>query len=182
MSNTVTKKSKKNLAQIFNIVCAAAMAVFLLCMMLLPWRTFMKEELVDAAADPIVYEDTISLGEYVWLTEENEDLFGGNWKRPVDPATGEEITQNQIVVMPFICTLMVIAGMIFCLWKSDRTWTCVFPLVVGGYGTFAFLTTPVLKGDSWLVLVILSAVTLVVSLPLVFLWAKKVFKWFTVKK
>ena len=168
MSNTVTKKSKKNLAQIFNIVCAAAMAVFLLCMMLLPWRTFMKEELVDAALDPIVYE--------------NEDLFGGNWKRPVDPATGEEITQNQIVVMPFICTLMVIAGLIFCLWKSDRTWTCVFPLVVGGYGTFAFLTTPVLKGDSWLALVILSAVTLVVSLPLVFLWAKKVFKWFTVKQ
>ena len=189
MSNTVNKKSTMSMATILNIVCAVLLIAFFV-VQFLPFWTYTTIEGSDKTAALIgltveegeEVEKTISLAEYVWLTEEHEDLFG-HWKRMKDPTTGEAITQNQIVVMPFLCTLLVIAGVVFCLWKNDRTWTCLFSLVVGAYATITYLTEPVLKtGQSWLFHLIVSIVVLLGSIPLTILWVKKVIKWFTVKQ
>lgn len=188
MSNKVNKKSKMAPATICNIVCAVLLVVFFACQFL-PYWTYTTIEGADKTAailgiateEGTEVEKTISLAEYVWLTEEHEDLFG-TWKKMEDP-NGNAFVQNDLVSMPFICTLLVIAGVVFCLWKNDRTWTCLFSLIAGIYATYSYLTVPVLKtGHTWMIHLIVSIVLLVGSLPLTVLWVQKIVKWFTVKK
>lgn len=188
MTNTVTKKNKVNLTTVFNIVCAVVLVAFFL-VQFLPFWTYTTIEGSDKTAALIgltveegeEVEKTISLAQYLWFTEEHEDLFG-HWKRMKD-FDGNPLTQNEIVVMPFLCTLLVILGTFFCLWKNDKTWTCLFALIVGVYATITYLTTPILQtGHTWIVHLIVSIIVLLGSLPLTALWVKKVIKWFTVKK
>lgn len=189
MSNTATKKNKMALPTIFNIVCAVLMILFFV-VQFLPYWTYTTIEGADKTAALLGFtteegeevERTISLAEYVWLTEEHEDLFG-SWKKMKDPTTGEAFTQNELVGTPFICTLLVIAGVVFCLWKNDKTWTCLFSLISGILATIAYLTVPVLAtGETWMIHLIVSILMLVGSLPLAALWVTKIYKWFTVKQ
>ena len=189
MTNTTTKKTKMALPTILNIVCAVLMIVFF-AVQFLPYWTYTTIEGADKTAALLGYtteegeevEKTISLAEYVWLTEEHEDLFG-KWKKMQDPVTGEAFTQNELVGTPFICTLLIIAGVVFCLWKNTSTWTCLFALIAGILATKAYLTMPVLAtGETWLVHLIAAIAMLAGSLPLTALWGTKIYKWFTVKQ
>ena len=187
MSTTVNKKNKMGKATIFNIVCAVLLIAFF-AVQFLPFWTYTTIEGSDKTAALIgltveegeEVEVTVSLAEYLWFTEEHEDLFG-HWKRMKD-FDGNDLKQNEIVVMPFLCTLLVILGVVFCLWKNDRTWTCLFSLIVGAYATITYLTTPILQtGHTWIVHLIVSIVVFLGSIPLTVLWVKKIIKWFTVK-
>ena len=166
MSNTVNKKSKMSTITLFNIICAVLLIAFFV-VQLLPFWTYTTIEGSDKTAALIgltveegeEVEVTTSLAEYVWFTEEHEDLFG-HWKRMKD-FNGDPLTQNEIVVMPFLCTLLVIAG---------------------AYATIAYLTTPILQtGHTWIVHLIVSIIVFLGSIPLTILWVKKIIKWFTVK-
>ena len=180
-------KKKLSLANICNIICVVVMLVFFACQFL-PYWTYTTIEGADktAALIGITTEEgeevtrTISLAEYIWLTEEHEDLFG-KWKKMEDQ-NGNPFVQNDLVAMPFIVTLLIVAGTVFCIWKMDKTWTCLFTLVAGAYATIAYLTVPVLAtGHTWLVHLIAAIVMTLGAIPLAILWVKEIIKWFTVK-
>lgn len=188
MSNKVNKKAGVKLATILNFVCVALMLVFF-ASQFLPFWSYTTIEGSDKTAEilGIATEDgeevtrEISLAEYVWLTEEHEDLFG-NWKRMKD-FEGNELNQNSIVVMPFVCTLLILFGCVFCVWKNTKTWTCLFPLISGVYAVCTYLTTPVLQtGESWIIHLIAAALLTAGAIPLAVLWVKRIVKWFTVKQ
>lgn len=183
VSLATKKKNKVSLATIFNIVCVALMVAFLSVQLFTPFWTYETEVFDITVTDKGDMEkETVSLGEYVWFTREHKELFG-HWKNMSYPINGVEtpLTQNEIVTMPFVTTLLMIAGIIFCAWKKESTWTCLFAVISGAYATFGYLTTPIYTtGKSYIIHLIAAILLTVGSLPLVALWVKKIVRWFTV--
>lgn len=179
----VKKKAKMSLASILNIVCVALMVVFLAIQIFTPFWTYETEVFDITVADSgKVEEHTISLSNYVWLTKNHKDLFG-NWRKMSYTINGQEVplTQNEIITMPFITNLLMVAGLIFCIWKRESRWTCLFPLIAGAYATFGYLTTPIYTtGKSYIFHLIAAILLTVGAVPLTVLWVKKIVRWFTV--
>lgn len=185
------KTTNKKAIKISNIVCAIVMVIFVVSTFVFPYWTYTTVEGVDKTAALIgadVGEGTevtreISLGEYLWFTEDHEDLFG-KWKKgEIKDFNGDKFAQTEITEMPFLATMLCVAGLIFCLWKNEKTWTCLFPLIAGILMLFALLTKPIMQtGESWIALVCTSALLVVGAAYPFFLFAKTIYQWFTVKK
>ena len=188
--------TKKNtMAKISNILCVVMMVVFLVSMFVAPYWSYTTIEGIDKTAALIgldvgegtKVEKEISLGEYLWFTEEHEDLFG-KWKNSKTSGNltdfdGNKFYQSEIVDMPFMATLLCVFGLFFCLWKMNATWTCAFPAGAGICMLVGLLTSPVLQtGKSWLVLIITSSLMILAAAYLLAQWGIAIFKWFTVKK
>ena len=190
MSNTIKKKSGNILVTITNIVCVVLMVAFF-ASLFLPFWTYTGQNKEDVTAallgkmdESAIRMETyeISIAEYIWNTEDHEELFGGNWKKMKD-FDGNKIAQNDIVSMPFITTLLIAFGVIFCLWKCKSAWTCLFPLSAGIVAVLGYLTKPILQtGDSWVIQLVAAIAMTVGGLVLLAQWAVTIYKWFTVKK
>lgn len=188
-------KSKNNMAKISNILCVAMMVVFLVSMFVAPFWSYTTIEGVDKTAallgldggEGTEVQVDVSLGEYLWFTEEHEDLFG-KWKNVKEKGNltdfdGNKFYQAEIVDMPFIATLLCVFGLFFCLWKMNATWTCVFPAGAGICMLVGLFTSPMLQtGEGWLVLVITSVLMILAAAYLLIQWGMSIYKWFTVKK
>ena len=188
-------KNKNNMAKISNIICVVMMLVFMVSLFVTPFWSYTTIEGIDKTAALIgldVGEGTevevdVSLGDYLWFTEQHEDLFG-KWKNVKEKGNlkdfdGNYFYQAEIVEMPFMATLLCVFGIFFCLWKMNATWTCVFPAGAGICMLIGLFTSPMLKtGEGWLVLVITSALMILAAAYLLIQWGTTIYKWFTVKK
>lgn len=183
------KTTNKKAIKISNIVCALVLVIFVVSTFVFPYWTYTTVDGVDKTAE-LLYgtgEGTevtkeISLGEYLWFTEDHEDLFG-KWRKGELKYEGEKFLQSDITELPFLATLLCVAGLLFCLWKNDKTWTCLFPVIAGVLMLIALFTKPILQtGESWGILVGTSALMIVAALYLFIQFVKGIFLWFTVKK
>lgn len=185
------KTTNKKAIKISNIVCAILMVVFVVSTFVFPYWTYTTVEGVDVTAALIgaeVGEGTevtkeVSLGEYLWFTEDHEDLFGAWKKGEVTDFDGNKFAQSEITELPFLATLLCVAGVIFCLWKNEKSWTCLFPLIAGVLMLISLLTKPIMQtGEGWIGLICTSALMIAGAVYPFAQWAIGIFKWFTVKK
>ena len=146
--NTLAKKNKFGVAFILKMVCILAMALFIGSMFLDYWtfETISKEDHRNQVLyniEPTPIDKTISIGEYLWMTEDNEDLFGDpddDKQRLVNNYwTGEKISQNEIVNMPFYTTVLMMFALIFFLLNMKSVWPSILSLAAGIYALLTLL-------------------------------------------
>lgn len=215
---TLKKKAAFDYTQILKWVCVVLMVAFFVCQFL-PYYTYKsvteeshREYVLSGGKTELVEETrTISLADYVWLTEEHEDLFGEfdtgyyNWE-------GETFNQNDVTGMPFIATLLIVFGLVFFLWKKNSLWPCLFAIGAGGYATYTYLTDPAglykpfagsamrpdpnqvgifaemiqkdgfVGGISYTIHLVAAIALLVAGIAVAVPWVMRIVKWFTVKK
>ena len=103
--------------------------------------------------------EAVSIGSYVWFPTDNGALDDYLKER-----VGNDFAVESILAMPLVTLFLGIIGMVVCLVKADKFYSCLIPAVVGLVGTVAFLTTPALQlGSGWVMQLILYIVTLAVS-------------------
>lgn len=179
------KTNNKKAIKISNFVCVLVMLIFMVSTFVFPYWTYTTVEGKDISDDSVVgteVEREISLGDYLWFTEEHEDLFG-KYKKGELKYEGEKFMQSDITSLPFLASLLCVAGIIFCLWKNEKKAMCLFPVIAGILMLIALFTKPILQtGASWGILVGTSALLIVGALYPFILWVISVYKWFTVKK
>lgn len=184
------KTNNKKTIKIANFVCVAVMLIFIVSTFVFPYWTYTTVEGIDKTAallggdvgEGTEVEKTISFGDYLWFTEEHEDLFG-KVKKGELKYEGEKFMQSEITALPFLSTLLCVAGIIFCLWMNEKKAMCLFPVIAGVLMLITLFSSSIMqKGQSWGVLVGASALLIVGALYPFVLWAKGVFEWFTVKK
>lgn len=215
---TLKKKAAFDYTQLLRWICVVLMVVFFACQFL-PYYTYEsvteeshREYVLSGGKTELVKESrTISLADYVWLTETHEDLFGEfdtgyyNWE-------GEKFNQNDVIGMPFIATLLIAFGLIFFLWKKSSLWPCLFAIGAGGYATYMYLTDPAglykpfegsamrpdpnqvgifaemiqkdgfAGGISYTIHLVAAIALLVAGIAVAVPWVIRISRWFTVKK
>ena len=72
------------------------------------------------------------------MTRDHDDLFG-DWSEGLYNWEGEQFQQNDLVMMPFLVTLLLIFGLIFFAAKKDSLWPAWFAVFGGGYATITYL-------------------------------------------
>ena len=177
------KTNNKKAIKIANFVCVLVMVIFIVSTFVFPYWTYTTvEEPDNADAQGAQVEKTISYGDYLWFTEEHEDLFG-KVKKGELKYEGEKFMQSEITSLPFLAMLLCVAGIIFCLWMNEKKAMCLFPLIAGILMLVALFSNSILQtGESWGILVGTSALLIVGAAYPFALWAVGVYKWFTVKK
>lgn len=165
---------KQMITVITNIICAVLM-VALFASFLLPSWDFTALVKVNGSREKVEVPSNASVMEYTWMAYDNKDL-GKQFEKQ-----GYEI--NDVIAMPFVLTLCVVAGFIFCFLNIKGNWHSVFPLIGSGFSVIALLTNGALQqGPYWNVNLILSFVLMVPSLVLFGLFVKQAIDWFTVKR
>lgn len=218
MTKLAKKKSKINIALILKMICIFTMVLFIGSMFLDFWtyETISEEDhknQVLYGIEPTPINLTISIFDYVWMTEKNERLFGDPEKDPDGLVnnywTGEKISQNDIVGMPFLATVLIMFTMIFFLLNLNSVWPSIMSLIAGGYGLLALLqdkagvykpwsgTVQINEGNvlmpvwvdkaftsgiSYNLVLIAAGLLTAASLAVFVVWVIRVIKWFTVKK
>lgn len=188
MSN-VAKKSAFDVTLILKIVCFVMMAAFMVCQFLPFWTyTYYTEEnmknhiIYDEPLNPI--ETEVSLGEYVWRTDKHDVMFG-EYDEGMENFNGDPLNQNDIVMMPFLVTLLIAFGLIFMLMSKKGLWPCLFTLAGGIYAVIMYLKDPsdMYKiGYTYNYHLYASIGLALVSAVMFVFWFIRVVKWFTVKK
>lgn len=189
LMSELKKKSKFDLTMILKIVCVVMMVAFMVCQFLPFWtyETYTEENMknhiiYDEPLVPIVGE--VSLGEYVWRADKH-DLMFGEYDEGMKNFNGDDLNQNDIVMMPFLVTLLIAFGLIFMLLSKKSAWPGLFTLVGGIYAIRKYLEDPADMykiGETYNLHVAASIGLAVASLALVVVWLINVVKWFTVKK
>ena len=187
--STLKKKKAFDYTIVLKIVCILAMVAFMFCQFLPFWQYDSYTE--ESYRNHILYGEPlegetreISLADYVWFTEDHEDLFG-EWDEGLYNFDGEQIKQNDITGMPFLATLLIAFGLLFFLWKAKSLWPCVFAVAAGAYAVIGYTTDAanVYKaGASYQYHLIASIVLLVAGVAVAVPWIIRIVKWFTVKK
>ena len=178
---TMTKEKKMTIT--CNIICAVMVVVFLAAFIFLPFWSYTSVETSAITGETVTEDRTVSLANYVWFAREHKDLFGKWNKGQLKDFDGNKFDQTELTEMPFMATLLGLAGLVFCLWKRDKAWTVLLPAAAGTYMMIGLLSSSVMKtGQCWLYLVIATGALLVATLPGLIRWLVVVYKWFTVKK
>ena len=179
-------KNNKKAIKISNFVCVLVMVIFIVSTFVFPYWTYTAKVGQDVTSNEPVElveeERVISLGDYLWFTEEHDDLFGA-YKKGELKYQGEKFMQSDITSLPFLATLLCVAGIIFCLWMNEKKAMCLFPVIAGVLMLIALFSKWILQtGESWGILVGTSALLIVGALYPFVLWVISIYKWFTVKK
>lgn len=142
---------KKNTRKLCSVICIVLMLALILCH-LMPFWTLDGE--------------STSLQEFIWFCTDHNDI--SNYLEDVDP----QFDMNSFILLPILMFVAAVLGVAFCLLKSDRPWTVIFPAVCGLSGIIAYLTDPALRSGFlwWLHLLVCVGVlaTAVVSSVFVF--------------
>lgn len=220
--NPLTKK-KFGLVDTAKLICVIVMVVFLVFQLVLPYWTYDSHTKESIRAnriysEPLVPENrTISIGSYTWLTRDHDDLFG-NYDSMINETGGiknfenEDINQNDITMMPFLCTLLLVFGLVFFLTKWNALWPGMFAFAAGAYSTYMLVADPAgvykpwegycvrvwpatniysqeeivtkyyIGGITYYYQLAAAIALLVVSIFVLIPWFKSVYNWFTVKK
>lgn len=222
--NTLQKKASLDYTILLKVICILAMIAFI-GVQFLPYYQYQgiteeshRQHVLSAGKVPEVEETrVISMADMVWNTNDHDDLFG-KWEPGSELGGGglmnfhnEEFMQNDLTMMPFLCTLLILFGLIFFLWKKSSIWPCWFGVAAGAYATYTYIADPAgvykyfsgvvqrpdivtlletivqpkkfyIGGISYYPHLIAAIVLLVSSLLVVIPWTIKVVKWFTVKK
>lgn len=212
------KKSKFSVALILKLICILTMVIFIGSMFLDFWtyETISEEDhknQVLYGIEPTEIDLTISIFDYVWFTEKNQRLFGDPEKDPDGLVnnywTGAKISQNDIVGMPFLATVLILFTLIFFLLNLNSVWPSIMSLIAGVYSLLALLqdkagvykpwsgTVEINEGNvlmpkivekaytsgiSYNLVLIAAALLTVASFAVFVVWVIRVIKWFTVKE
>ena len=120
----------------------------------------------------ISYDDTASVMEYTWMAFKNKGLTADFEEQ------GYKI--NDLILAPFLLTVCVIAGVIFCLLNTKGTWQSFFPLIGGVATVITYLKYPVMQTGPWMVAFICAIALTLAGGALFAQMMSKVIKWFTV--
>lgn len=189
LMSELKKKSKFDYTIILKILCVAMMVAFMVCQFLPFWSyvTYTEENMKNHIVydEPLVpIETDVSLGEYVWRTDKHDIMFG-EYDEGMKTFNGDDLNQNDIVMMPFLVTLLIAFGLIFTIFNRKKLWPCMFTLAGGILAVVRYLQDPSgmykigFTYDYHLYASIGLAVT---SFALFVIWFIGVIKWFTVKK
>ena len=111
-----------------------------------------------------------SVLEYTWFAYNNKDLT------KIFEEQGQNI--NDIVLAPFLLTLLSAFGIVFCLLNIKGCWQSLFPAVGSVMMLISLLTIPIFKqGPYWIFCVIVNAALVVASLALLAQFVTKIVKW-----
>ena len=164
---------KQMLTRIINITCAVLL-VALFASFFLPSWDFTDKVKVDGSREKVEVPSNSSVMEFTWMAFNNKELSKQFNKQ------GYEV--NDIVVMPFVLTLCVVAGVIACLLNMNGSWHSVFPVIGGGFTAINLLTNSALQmGPYWTVNLILAIALFAVSAVLFGILVKKIVDWFVIK-
>lgn len=199
------KKNREKFIKINNIACIVMMVVLFASLFLPSWDfianiktkdftcencgyTLRKEALEDEFTcpecdapkrdfDSVTIREQVpsnsSIMEYTWMAFNNKDL--------TKQFQAEGYVVNDIVLAPFLLTLFFAFGIVFSIVNIRGTWQSLFPFAGSILMTFSLLTNSVLQqGPYWIVNLVLSIVTIVVSLGLVIQLIKTIINWATV--
>lgn len=111
-----------------------------------------------------------SVLEYTWFAFNNKDLT------KIFEEQGQNI--NDIVLAPFLLTLLSAFGIVFCILNVRGCWQSIFPTVGSIMMLISLLTIPIFKqGPYWIYGVIAAAALAVASLALFAQFVIKIVKW-----
>ena len=152
-------KNKTRLIKTCNILCAVLMLVLLVCQFLPFWSA---------------NGDTASIQGYLWFPDTHSALT-----QYFQAETGSDSVPNDIAIMPILVLAAGVLGVVMCLWRSDKTWTAIFPLICGIAGIWGYLTKPAYQmGTLWVLHLILCIVMTVVAVVSAAACAKRIKGWF----
>ena len=117
--------------------------------------------------------ENASVLEYTWLTFDCQPL--------TDHFNNYQLTINHVVMGPFLTTLLIILGLIFCAVNIRGCWQALFPLAGGIIMLCTFLGVPAFQlSPYWIWMVIASGALTLVSALLFAQLVGRIVKWCTV--
>ena len=124
-------------------------------------------EELTAGTDRLDYskEWTVSIQQFTWTPTFDSCDGATEYFQKMYNTDDYEFMVKDIVLMPILVLFGTAFGAYFCLFKSNKALSGIFPLIVGIAGVVGYLTLPVFQlGAMWQLHMALAAVVLVISL------------------
>ncbi len=109
---------------------------------------------------------SVSIQGYVWFPDKHQDLTRELQGQLNDPS----FSVGSIVLMPILELAVCSVGAVFCLVKSDRFLTMLFPAAAGIAGIWGYLKPAFRLGSSWTVHLALCILLFAAAVLFFVLW------------